>query len=125
MGKNRKGKNRFSNAKNVGDVLDEQMIDINPEDKRYNKRSNVERSFHTKNRNLGKINRNQKKNRQINAAKKKNYIQKGRLYADLDDPDNQGGTSSGADLRSFIDTRKVSVYIKLDSVAAGLLKLEA
>ena len=112
MGKNRKGKSRFANAKNVNDVLDEQMFDANPEDGPYNRRSRVEKNFSHKNRNHGKINRNQKRNRQINATKQKNYIQKGRLFADLDDPENFGTTSSGADLRSYIDTKKVSLWFR-------------
>ena len=117
MGKNRKGKSRFANAKNVNDVLDEQMYDANPEDGSYNRRSRVEKNYSLKNRNHGKINRNQKRNRQINATKQKNYIQKGRLFADLDDPENYGTTSSGADLRSYIDTKKVS--LKLRGVRGG------
>ena len=119
MGKNRKGKSRFANAKNVNDVLDEQMFDANPEDGPYNRRSRVEKNFSHKNRNQGKINRNQKRNRQINATKQKNYIQKGRLFADLDDPENYGTTSSGADLRSYIDTKKVSLWFR--SVQGRLL----
>ena len=117
MGKNRKGKSRYANAKNVNDVLDEQMFDANPEDGTYNRRSRVEKNFSFKNRNHGKINRNQKRNRQINATKQKNYIQKGRLFADLDDPENYGTTSSGVDLRSYIDTKKVS--LKLRGVRGG------
>ena len=112
MGKNRKGKSRFANAKNVNDVLDEQMFDANPENGPFKRRSRDEKNFPLKNRNHGKINRNQKRNRQINATKQKNYIQKGRLFADLDDPENYGTTSSGVDLRSYIDTKKVSRWFR-------------
>ena len=107
MGKNRKGKNRFATAKNINDVLDEKMIDTTQDEHSFDKRSRVEKNFNTKGRNPGKINRNQRRNRQNNVAKQKNYIQKGKLFFDRDNPDNYGAESSGSDLRSLIDTKKV------------------
>ena len=76
MGKNRKGKSRFATTKNINDVLDEQMIDTTHDEHSFDKRSRVEKNFNTKGRNPGKINRNQRRNRQNNVAKQKNYVQK-------------------------------------------------
>ena len=107
MGKNRKGKGRFAKAKDVNDVLDEQMIDSIPDENAYAKRSRVEKNIYTKGRIPGKINRNQKRNRKNNNAQQKNIIQKGKLFANANHSDNQFEGSSGVDLRGLIDTKKV------------------
>ena len=111
-GRNRKGKGRFANAKDVNDVLDEQMIDTISDENGYAKRSRVEKTIYTKGRNPGKINRNQKRNRKNNAAQQKNIIQRGKLFANTSNNDDNIEGSSGVDLRALIDTKKVLNGIK-------------
>lgn len=98
MGKrHRKGKGRYSKSQGLDDVLDEQMVEAVPDEKNNSGRSkNWKKGSNFQGKNLGKVDRNQRRNRhQQNNTKQRNLIQKGILFADQSDTD-------GIDLRKVL-----------------------
>ena len=114
MGKrHRKGKGRFLKTNDVDDVLDEQMIDTSPyENKRITDCGNLNKGVKQQFKNAGKVNRTLRRNerRKNNAKQKKNIIQKGILFANLDDEKFfKKEKNHSSDLRTILNAKKVSL----------------
>ena len=114
MGKrHRKGKGRFLKTNDVDDVLDEQMIDASPyENKRISESGYLNKGVKHQLKNAKKVNRALRRNerRKNNAKQKKTIIQKGILFANLDDEKffNKEKNHS-SDPRTILNAKQVSL----------------
>ena len=114
MGKrHRKGKCRYANTSGLDDILDEQMVEPVPEETNYSKRSkrSNKKSINTRGKVPGKIDRNQRRKRpNLGAKQQRNIFQKGKEVVNATDEDTYNeGNSTGADLRSIIEKKKVRI----------------